>query len=160
EALTRFEAEYRERMVRALETDLSSLRTRSTTAPGSRPEPSEVVIPAEVSAPTTVPEIEEPAEPAPAVEAVEADDADASDATTNGRVIAERRAPEPIVAAAPADGVETSEVDVSKLFEPMPEAPRVPPRRDEAPAGEREQAATRQATATAGLQALDLGNPD
>ena len=37
EALTRFEAEYRERMVRALEADLSALRTRPTTAPGTRP---------------------------------------------------------------------------------------------------------------------------
>src|SRR5882757_2280875 len=38
EALTRFEAEYRERMVRALETDLSALRTRPTTATASMPE--------------------------------------------------------------------------------------------------------------------------
>ena len=45
EALTRFEAEYRERMVRALEADLSALRSRPTTAPGSRPEPSEVEMP-------------------------------------------------------------------------------------------------------------------
>ena len=34
EALTRFEADYRERMVRALEADLSALRLRPTTAPG------------------------------------------------------------------------------------------------------------------------------
>ena len=34
EALTRFEAEYRERMVRALEADLTALRSRPTTAPG------------------------------------------------------------------------------------------------------------------------------
>ncbi|MDQ1434875.1 MAG: cell division initiation protein, partial [Actinomycetota bacterium] len=45
EALTRFEAEYRERMARALEADLSALRSRPTTAPGTRPEPSEVEIP-------------------------------------------------------------------------------------------------------------------
>ena len=45
EALTRFEAEYRERMVRALEADLFALRSRPTTAPGSRPEPSEVEMP-------------------------------------------------------------------------------------------------------------------
>jgi cell division initiation protein len=37
EALTRFEAEYRERMTRALEADLSALRTRPTTAPGQKP---------------------------------------------------------------------------------------------------------------------------
>ena len=34
EALTRFEAEYRERMVRALEADLFALRSRPTSAPG------------------------------------------------------------------------------------------------------------------------------
>jgi hypothetical protein len=45
EALTRFEAEYRERMVRALEADLFALRSRPTTAPGSRPEPTEVEMP-------------------------------------------------------------------------------------------------------------------
>jgi cell division septum initiation protein DivIVA len=45
EALTRFEAEYRERMVRALEADLFALRSRPTTAPGSRPETSEVDLP-------------------------------------------------------------------------------------------------------------------
>jgi cell division septum initiation protein DivIVA len=50
EALTRFEAEYRERMVRALETDLTSLRTRTTTAPGQRPETSDVEIPASAHA--------------------------------------------------------------------------------------------------------------
>lgn len=49
EALTRFEAEYRERMVRSLETDLSSLRARATTAPGSKPETSEVEIPAAIT---------------------------------------------------------------------------------------------------------------
>jgi cell division septum initiation protein DivIVA len=58
EALTRFEAEYRERMVRSLETDLSSLRTRATTAPGSKPEPSDVKMPEAVtpsSAPASAP---------------------------------------------------------------------------------------------------------
>ena len=45
EALTRFEAEYRERMVSALESDLSALKTR-TTAPAAKPEPSDVEIPA------------------------------------------------------------------------------------------------------------------
>src|SRR6478609_6719551 len=42
EALTRFDAEYRERMVRALESDLSVLRSRPTTAPASLPETSDV----------------------------------------------------------------------------------------------------------------------
>jgi DivIVA domain-containing protein len=45
EALTRFEAEYRERMTRALEADLSALRTRPTTAPGQKPEPTDVDLP-------------------------------------------------------------------------------------------------------------------
>ena len=49
EALTRFESEHRERMVRALETDLSALRSRPTTAPGSKPETSEVELPASES---------------------------------------------------------------------------------------------------------------
>ena len=54
EALTRFEAEYRERMVRALETDLSALRARQTTAPASKPEASDVEIPAvQSSVPTS-----------------------------------------------------------------------------------------------------------
>ena len=56
EALTRFEAEYRERMVRALESDLSALRTRPTTAPGAKPETSDVEIPdasTDAAAPTT-----------------------------------------------------------------------------------------------------------
>src|SRR5262245_51501984 len=75
EDLTRFEADYRERMMRALETDLSQLRSRPTTAPGSRPEPSEVEIPAEVSAPAPAPahEVEEPEAPAPEVAAPEVD---------------------------------------------------------------------------------------
>ena len=47
EALTRFEAEYRERMVRALEADLFALRSRPSTAPGTRPETSDVEVPAE-----------------------------------------------------------------------------------------------------------------
>src|SRR5436190_2149696 len=50
EALTRFEAEYRERMVRTLETDLSTLRARPTTAPGTKPETSDVELPASESA--------------------------------------------------------------------------------------------------------------
>jgi cell division initiation protein len=45
EALTRFEAEYRDRMARALEADLSALRSRPAATPGSRPEPSDVEIP-------------------------------------------------------------------------------------------------------------------
>src|SRR5438105_4580125 len=56
EALTRFEAEYRERMTRTLEADLFALRSRPTTAPGSRPEPSDVDVPAiEDAAPVAPP---------------------------------------------------------------------------------------------------------
>ena len=46
EALTRFEADYRDRSVRALEADLAALRSRPSAAPGARPEPSDVEIPA------------------------------------------------------------------------------------------------------------------
>ncbi len=55
EALTRFEAEYRERMVRSLETDLTALKTRPTTAPAAKPETSDVEIPVPTTpaAPTT-----------------------------------------------------------------------------------------------------------
>jgi len=45
DALARFEAEYRDRMVRALEADLAALRTRPQAAPGPRPEPSDVDVP-------------------------------------------------------------------------------------------------------------------
>jgi DivIVA domain-containing protein len=45
EALTRFEADYRDRMVRALEADLSALRSRPPASPGPRPEPSDVDLP-------------------------------------------------------------------------------------------------------------------
>ena len=45
EALTRFEADYRDRMVRALEADLSALRSRPPASPGPRPETSEVDLP-------------------------------------------------------------------------------------------------------------------
>jgi cell division initiation protein len=46
EALTRFEADYRDRSVRALEADLAALRSRPPASPGPRPEPSDVEIPA------------------------------------------------------------------------------------------------------------------
>jgi cell division initiation protein len=45
EALTRFEADYRDRMARALEADLTALRSRPAASPGTRPEPSDVEIP-------------------------------------------------------------------------------------------------------------------
>jgi cell division septum initiation protein DivIVA len=52
EALTRFESEYRERMVRALESDLTVLRSRPTTGPTTPPETSDVEIPVKSSAPS------------------------------------------------------------------------------------------------------------
>jgi DivIVA domain-containing protein len=69
EALTRFESEYRERMARALEADLSALRSRPTTAPGTRPEPSEIEIPSggQAGAPQGAPSAPSaPSAPAPA----------------------------------------------------------------------------------------------
>jgi cell division septum initiation protein DivIVA len=45
EAMTRFETDYRDRMVRALEADLAALRTRPSAAPGPKPETHEVEIP-------------------------------------------------------------------------------------------------------------------
>ncbi len=45
EALSRFEADYRDRSVRALEADLAALRSRPPASPGARPEPSDVELP-------------------------------------------------------------------------------------------------------------------
>jgi hypothetical protein len=44
--LSRYENEYRERLLRALETDLETLRSRAVVSPGPRPETHEVEIPA------------------------------------------------------------------------------------------------------------------
>jgi len=63
EALTRFEAEYRERMVRALEADLFALRSRPTTAPGARPEPTDVELPAHEDVQPAAVVADTPAEP-------------------------------------------------------------------------------------------------
>jgi DivIVA domain-containing protein len=100
EALTRFEAEYRERMVRALEADLFALRSRPTSAPGSRPEPSEVEMPPEDAILT---------EDRPRPLQMGAQTAATADAA----------APTPTPLAPPeADaGPETHEVDVRSLFE-------------------------------------------
>jgi hypothetical protein len=112
EALTRFEAEYRERMVRALEADLFALRSRPTTAPGTRPETADVEVPAEATpaaateanaerpqfAPPPTPEPAAPKpEPAPAMPSAPA--------------------PPPIEAAIVDNGPNTREVDVRTLFE-------------------------------------------
>jgi len=112
EALTRFEAEYRERMVRALEADLSALRSRPTTAPGSRPEPSEVELPSLTDADDKE---AEPARAAPAAKPA---------APTPGAGTAPQADPAPSAPApAPASAKDTSvnaathEVDVRTLFE-------------------------------------------
>jgi cell division septum initiation protein DivIVA len=117
EALTRFEAEYRERMVSALESDLSALKTR-TTVPAAKPEPSDVEIPV-------------PAMPAPAA-AAEASPAQSSDASEPDEAAASADPPVAnAAAAAPATGsnidAETSEVDVRTLFEQTGEAPNEAP---------------------------------
>jgi DivIVA domain-containing protein len=114
EALTRFEAEYRERMVRALEADLFALRSRPTTAPGTRPETADVEVPAEATPvepetkseraqfapppmPTPTPAPKSEPAPAPAMPSAPA---------------------QPAVEAAVVDnGPNTREVDVRTLFE-------------------------------------------
>jgi cell division septum initiation protein DivIVA len=107
EALTRFEAEYRERMVRALETDLSTLKTRATTAPASKPEPSDVEIPA-----ATTPAASGPAVPDPT-------GASPTSASPFGAVPfgGSARTPEDRPAPRESAGPATSEVDVRTLFE-------------------------------------------
>src|SRR5262245_34224106 len=45
DALQRFESEYRERMTRTLEADLTALRARATAAPGTRPETADIEMP-------------------------------------------------------------------------------------------------------------------
>jgi cell division initiation protein len=162
EGLTRFESEYRERMVRALETDLTQLRTRPTTAPGTRPEPSDVEIPAEMSAPAPEPEPEpEVEEPAPAAPPQQPDAADGSAVIANGRTAEARRDSESLLAAnaqSSASGSDTSEVDMSTLFPPTPDAPRVP-HRDDTPPAEREQSPVASPVAT-GFHPFDLADPD
>jgi DivIVA domain-containing protein len=46
EVLTRYESEYRDRLLRALETDLETLRSRPAVAPGAKPETHDVEMPA------------------------------------------------------------------------------------------------------------------
>jgi cell division initiation protein len=107
EALTRFEAEYRERMVRALETDLSALRSRSSTAPAAKPETSEVELPVVSTAPESVDNATPDA--VDDREDVHEDDVDvenAADDTPVARLLSDD-----------ANGAATSEVDVRTLFE-------------------------------------------
>lgn len=169
EALTRFEGDYRERMVRALETDLAELQMRPTMAPGTRPDPSDVRMPTGVSAPApaaAAPEIEEPVdEPQPVEMPVDATPApsDADTTTANGRE-APHRGEEPAPASDAtedaigddAGGPETSAVDVSTLFETTPDAPNGVIRQDVA---EHESAPAPHQVGT-GFSTAELGDPD
>jgi DivIVA domain-containing protein len=123
EALTRFETEYRERMARALEADLSALRSRPTTAPGTRPEASDVAVPSSgqphapqgaPSAPSAPKEAQAQAQaPAPASRAVPAAHAPAAPSAMPDKNVTAGETP-------PARGganMGTHEVDVRTLFE-------------------------------------------
>ncbi len=127
EALTRFEAEYRERMVRALEADLSALRSRPTTAPGTRPEPSEVALPNanESAARRETPPAASAPEPTPAPPSVPAGmpSPPAPPAMTDNNIAANANAP----AARTGANVGTHEVDVRTLFEQSRNAAPAPP---------------------------------
>jgi cell division initiation protein len=139
EALTRFEAEYRERMVSALESDLSALKTR-TTVPATKPEPSDVEIPT----PTTVaPAATAEASPAPTPAATTEADEPAASADPP---VARSAAAEAVPAAAADLGAETSEVDVRTLFEQAGESA------EEAPAPA--------AAAPKGFDPIDLAIPE
>jgi cell division septum initiation protein DivIVA len=150
EAMTRFEAEYRERMVRALEADLHALRSRPTNAPGSRPEPTDVEVPdgvadaSGVSAAAAPIPFVAPAPPSPAASAPVANtppvEVESPPAPLPPASVGDAPAPE----GAPANSntnanMSTHEVDVRTLFEqsqaaqiatdvkPAPEAPAAPP---------------------------------
>lgn len=109
EALTRFEAEYRDRMVHALDADLAALRNRPSAAPGPAPEAHDVELPVLSEPMAARAPVDEPAD-----------------------------APHTIVApiVAPKEiGPVTREVDVSKMFDTAPPAPPAPqPQATPAPA--------------------------
>ncbi len=93
EAMTRFEAEYRDRMVRALEADLAALRTRPAAAPGPRPQTADVEIPTPSATPTPTPVPAEPPRREPTPEATAALDV---------RAMIEQQVPPTPAAPAPA----------------------------------------------------------
>jgi DivIVA domain-containing protein len=147
EALTRFEAEYRERMVRALEADLFALRSRPTTAPGTRPEPTEVELPVaaegiarpdvatnEVDVRNLFEEGPAPAAPEPAAEAAP------GAPTPEPAPAASTETPEPAPTPTPApidllanDGVDADVLDDDAFFATLRDAVH-----DDAPLGPRE----------------------
>lgn len=148
EALTRFEAEYRERMTRALEADLSALRTRPTTAPGQKPEPTDVDLP-------VAPEAILRSEP----EAI-ASPISTPAAPVYAEPIYNERVSEPVEAIV-TDPAETHEVDVRSLFEQA----RQDAEADAKPADATPAASTPFQTSTSsntmsGLQPIDLLGSD
>jgi DivIVA domain-containing protein len=155
EALTRFEAEYRERMVRALEADLFALRSRPTTAPGNRPETSDVEMPTPKPAEAKAEDAPQP-QPQPQAQPQQQPAAKPPLATAPPtglppappvppRIDTPRPAaappvgptptptPTPAPPNAPAGGPPTREVDVRTLFE-QPAPPPKPPVSEPKPA--------------------------
>jgi cell division initiation protein len=139
EALTRFESEHRERMVRALETDLSALRSRPTTAPGSKPETSEVELPASESRASAsrtnesrAPEAGPAAAQATAPAKPEPESGPNANAGGDDKLETRNISPESPVARQSSRpeqaGAATSEVDVRTLFEQSHQQPREPAR--------------------------------
>jgi cell division septum initiation protein DivIVA len=160
EALTRFEAEYRERMTRALEADLSALRTRPTTAPGQKPEPTDVDLPVMPEA-IMRPEMETSAPVSTPTAPVYADVFGKNAAAESPSVPVDTSQPVEAILAEPA---ETHEVDVRSLFEQAKteadasaETPRTQPAPAPAPAASTPPAA---AASMPGLQPIDLLGTD
>jgi len=131
EALTRFEADYRDRMVRALEADLSALRSRPPASPGPRPEPSDVDLPVLSEGFARREQSEPPAVSDPAA----------------------ARAPDPF-------GVRSSEPAPSFVATPTSFAAQIPstfstqPQSASAPSGEPERAASEGSTQAVDVQSL------
>jgi hypothetical protein len=156
EALTRFEAEYRERMTRALEADLSALRTRPTTAPGQKPEPTEVDLPVMPEA-IMRPEPETSAPVSTPTAPVFAEVFTKTPSAEPRSVPVDASQPVEAIIAEPA---ETHEVDVRSLFEQAQteaDAAAEPKLADPAPAAMTPPPA---ANAMPGLQPIDLLGTD
>ncbi|MDQ1454759.1 MAG: cell division initiation protein [Actinomycetota bacterium] len=177
EALTRFESEHRERMVRALETDLSALRSRPTTAPGSKPETSDVELPASESRASESRASESRASEARASEARPAaaeataaakpEPESGPNANSGGDDKLETRniTPESPVGrpgSRPEQaGAATSEVDVRTLFEQSHQQPRESSREQAAKEPKDASDAGSSATArAAGAQPIDLAGSE
>ena len=117
EAMTRFESEYRDRMVRALEADLAALRARPSTSPGPRPSTSgiEVDVPdAEIDA-----EIDAEVDAETGAETDRELDSDA-DAADDTRAVDVRAFFAPVAEAQPLDDEPVAAV----LFDDAPPEPR------------------------------------